>query len=67
MANMKRSIFVTKPGTWPYYNEVLVYDLSTKKLLLRHALNGGYVAAFSPDGHYLATIETGILKILPIP
>jgi hypothetical protein len=67
MANMKRSIFAVKPGTWPYYNEIYIYDLNFKKLLFKHALTGGYAAALSPDGHLLATIESGNLKILSIP
>jgi len=67
MALMKRSMFTTKPGTWPYYNEVFVYDLKSKKLLLKHAMPGGYVAALSPDGHLMATIELGVLKIFSIP
>jgi len=67
MANMKRSIFAVKPGTWPYYNEIYIYDLSVKKLLFKHAVSGGYAAALSPDGHHLATIESGNLKILSIP
>jgi hypothetical protein len=67
MANMKRSIFAVKRGTWPYYNEVYSYDLNAKKLLFKHALTGGYAAALSPDGHHLATIESGSLKILFIP
>jgi hypothetical protein len=67
MAMMKRGVLATKPGTWPYYNEVYVYDLSSKKLLFKHALTGGYVAAFSPGGHHLATVESGWLKILTIP
>ena len=44
---MKRGMFASKPGTWPYYNEVYVYDLGVKKLLFKHALTGGYAAAFS--------------------
>jgi hypothetical protein len=67
MAIMKRSIFAVKPGTWPYYNEVYIYDLNVKKLLFKHALSGGYAAALSPDGHHLATIESGNLRILSIP
>jgi hypothetical protein len=67
MAMMKQSLLATKPGTWPYYKEIFVYDLSAKKLLFKHALTGGYAAAFSPDGHHLATIESGSLKILSIP
>ena len=67
MAMMKRGMFATKPGTWPYYNEIYVYDLGAKRLLFKHALTGGYAAAFSPDGHQLATIESGGLNILSIP
>jgi len=67
MALMKRSKFTTKAGTWPYYNEVFVYDLKPKKLLLKHAMPEGYVSALSPDGHLMATIELGTLKIVPIP
>jgi hypothetical protein len=66
-AMMKRGLLAIKPGTWPYYNEVYVYDLSTKKLLFKHPLTGGYAAAFSPDGHHLATIESGSLNIFSIP
>jgi len=67
MATMKHGLLARKPGTWPYYNEIFVYDLSAKKLLFKHALTGGYAAAFSPDGHHLATIESGSLNILSIP
>lgn len=67
MANMKRSIFDVNPGSWPYYNEIYIYDLNVKKLLFKHALIGGYAAALSPDGHHLATIESGNLKILSVP
>lgn len=67
MANMKRSIFAGKPGTWPYYNEIYIYDLNVKRLLFKHELIEGYAAALSPDGHQLATIESGNLKILSIP
>lgn len=67
IATMKQGFLVRKPGTWPYYNEIFVYDLSAKKLLFKHALTGGHAAAFSPDGHHLATIESGSLNILSIP
>lgn len=66
-ATMKQGFLVRKPGTWPYYNEIFVYDLSAKKLLFKHALTDGHAAAFSPDGHHLATIESGSLNILSIP
>jgi hypothetical protein len=51
-----------------YYREVLVYDLSVKRLLLLYPLpaNAG-TAALSPDGRQLATIEDGVLKLTPIP
>jgi len=67
MATMKQGLLARKPGTWPYYNEIFVYDLTAKKLLFKHRLTGGYAAAFSPDGHHLATIESGSLNILSIP
>jgi hypothetical protein len=67
MALMKRSMFTTKAGTWPYYNQVFVYDLKSKKLLLKHPMPDGYVAVLSPDGHLMATIELGIFKIIPVP
>jgi len=67
MANMKRNIFAVKPGTWPYYNEIYIYDLNVHKLLFKHEISAGYAAALSPDGHHLATIESGSLKILSIP
>ncbi len=67
MANMKHSIFTLKPGVWPYYNEIFVYDLKAKKVTFKHELVEGYAAAFSPDGHRLATIESGKLKILSVP
>ena len=63
MALMKRGMFITRHGTWPYYNEVYVYDLDAKKLIFKHELVGGYAAALSSDGHKLATIESGNLKI----
>ena len=67
MAMMKQGLLSSKPGTWPYHNEIFVYDLSAKKLQFKYALTGGYAAAFSPDGHHLATIESGSLNILSIP
>jgi hypothetical protein len=67
MVNMKRSVFAFKPETWPYYNEIYVFDLNAKKLIFKRALMGGYAAALSPDGHHLATIESGNLKILFLP
>jgi hypothetical protein len=66
-AVMKRGLLRNTPGTWPYYDEVYVYDLTAKKLLLKHALMEGYAAGLSPDGHRLATIESGSLNLLSIP
>jgi hypothetical protein len=66
-SQMKRGILASKPGTWPFYNEVFVYNLIAKKLVFEHALHEGYAAALSPDGHQLATIESGSLEILSVP
>ncbi len=55
-------------GSWPYYDEVFVYDLKAKRVILRYALTvGSWVRpALSPDGHQLAVVEEGILKLIPI-
>ncbi|MGA7854142.1 MAG: hypothetical protein WCA15_12520 [Candidatus Acidiferrales bacterium] len=57
-----------KHGYWPYYNEVFVYDLKTKRTILRHALPiGCWVRpALSPDGHQFAVVEQGVVKLIPI-
>jgi hypothetical protein len=53
---------------WPYYDEVFVYDLVSKRMIFRHALQQGSVSmALSPDGHQLATIESGIRTVMPVP
>lgn len=59
-----------KPLTsgWPYYDDVLVYDLVSKRLIFRHALPQGIRAAsLSPDGHQLGSIEHGTLILTPLP
>jgi hypothetical protein len=55
-------------GVWPYYDEVFVYDLKAKRMILRYALPvGSWVRpALSPDGHQLAVVEEGILRLIPI-
>jgi hypothetical protein len=55
-------------ASWPYYDEVFVYDLKAKRMILRYALPvGSWVRpALSPDGHQLAVVEEGILKLIPI-
>jgi len=53
---------------WPYHDEILLYDLSFKRLIVQLSLPAGsYAAALSPDGHQLATIEQGTLMLIPIP
>ncbi len=51
-----------------YYYEVLVYHLMAKHMVLKYPLPKGLrAAALSPDGHQLATIEEGILRLIRIP
>jgi|NGEPerStandDraft_6_1074524.scaffolds.fasta_scaffold57512_2 hypothetical protein len=53
---------------WPYHDQVLLYDLVSKRLIFRHALpQTPRAAALSPDGHQLATIEQGTLVLIPVP
>ncbi len=53
---------------WPYYDQVLLYDLVSKRLIFKHALpQTARAAALSPDGHQLATIEEGVLMLTPVP
>jgi len=53
---------------WPYHDEVFVYDLVSKRLIFKHALEPGYGAeALSPDGHQLAVISQGALLLIPLP
>jgi hypothetical protein len=53
---------------WPYYGEVFVYDLASKRMIFEHALKKGSIrAALSPDGHQLAAIEEGVLTLISIP
>lgn len=53
---------------WPYYYEVFVYDLVSKRMIFRYALQQGSVSmALSPDGHQLATIENDVLTVMPVP
>ena len=53
---------------WPYYNKVLVYDLVSGRIVFQHILpQGSRAAAFSPDGHQLATVEQGVLVLRPVP
>jgi hypothetical protein len=53
---------------WPYHQEIFVYDLASKRMILQHMLKKGSPhAALSPDGHQLATIEQGVLTLIPIP
>jgi len=57
-----------KPGDYPKYKEVFVYDLPSHKRLLSIPLTSGTTAsALSPDGKQLATIDDDLLKLIPIP
>lgn len=64
------SALVKKPFAvgWPYYDELLMYDLVSKRLIFRRTLpQGPRAAALSPDGHQLASIEQGTLVLLAVP
>jgi hypothetical protein len=53
---------------WPYYDEIFIYDLVSKRMIFEHALKKGSPnGALSPDGRQLATIEEGILTLLSLP
>ena len=53
---------------WPYYDQVLLYDLVSRRLIFKHVLPQiAHAAALSPDGHQLATIEQGTLVLTPLP
>ncbi len=55
-------------GGWPYYDQVFVYDLPSKRLIFRRTLpQTPRAAALSPDGHQVATIEQGALILIPVP
>jgi hypothetical protein len=64
------SVLVKKPFTagWPYYDELLLYDLDSKRLIFRRILpQSPRLAALSPNGHQLATIEQGTLVLTAVP
>jgi len=65
---LKKKAFA-KNESWPYYDEVFVYDLKANRIILRYASPiGSWVRpALSPDGHQLAVVEEGMLKLIPIP
>ncbi len=53
---------------WPYYDQVFVYDLPSKRLIFRRTLpQTPRAVALSPDGHQLATIEEGVLMLTLVP
>jgi hypothetical protein len=52
---------------WPYYEEVFVYDLVSKRMIFEHALKNFSGPVLSPDGHQLAVIEQGVLTLLSVP
>jgi hypothetical protein len=65
IAALKKNI-LAPVRAWPH--EIFVYDLSTKRLIFSHTLPvESWAAAFSPDGHQVAAVENGILKLIPIP
>ncbi len=52
--------------SWQY--EIFVYDLKTKRRIFNHTLPiNSWAPALSPEGHQLAAIENGSLKLIPIP
>jgi hypothetical protein len=62
---LKKNIFAPV-RSWP--PEIFVYDLTTKRRIFDHTLPvGSWASAISPDGHQLAVIEKGILKLIAIP
>jgi hypothetical protein len=60
MAMMKRGMFATKPGTWPYYNEIYVFDLAAQELLFKHMLTGDMLQ------HSLQTVTIWRLSSLAV-
>lgn len=52
---------------WAYYDEIVVYDLVSKRTLLKHSMPlAGGEEALSPNGHELATVERGMLRFFPL-
>ncbi|MGB8543572.1 MAG: hypothetical protein WCD49_18235 [Candidatus Acidiferrales bacterium] len=65
IAALTKNIFFP---AWAWPNEIFVYDLKTKRRIFNHTLPiNSWASALSPEGHQLAAIENGILKLIPIP
>jgi len=64
---LKKKAFA-KMGSWPYYNEVFVYDLKGQRIVFRYDLQpaGVWSLSLSPDGRQLAVVEESVLKLIPV-
>ena len=64
---LKKKAFA-KIGSWPYYNEVFVYDLKRQLIVFRYDLQpaGVWSLSLSPDGRQLAVVEESVLELIPV-
>jgi hypothetical protein len=53
---------------WPYADEVYIYDLLSRRIVFSSTMDRGpFAAALAPDGHEVAILEQGALRIIHVP